>query len=142
MDTKKIRSWEKTSTLSNMLLDKNYVITVFIEGTHMLATLRHRYDFCMIPQCIDEEEEVIVAFLWSTCEGVLCPNHVGTALVPEVLSLQCKHQWILSSVSTLIDNNNPYQRSGKTDTSEKCMCYISHIEVKMPLRRHQNFGLH
>lgn len=93
----------------------------------------------MVPQCIDEEE-ISVAFLWSTCEGVLCPNPLGTALVPEALSLQCKQQWILSS--TVIENNNSHQQSGKTDTPEKYMCYASHIEVKMPSWRHQNFGLH
>lgn len=105
-----------------------------MKGTHLLATLRHRYEFCMIPQCIDEED-VIIAFLWSTCEGVLCPNRVGTPLVPEALRLQRKHQWILSSVSTCIDNSNPYQQPGKTDTPEKYMCYISHTEVKMPSQR-------
>lgn len=112
-----------------------------MKGTHLLATLRYRYDFCIIPQCIDDEE-VIVAFLWSTCEGVLCPNPVGTVLVPEVLSLQCKHEWILTSVSTFIDNKNPYQQSGKTDAPERYTCYIGCIEVKMPLQRLQNFGLH
>lgn len=123
LDTKKIRSWEKTGTTFNMLLDKNWIIIVFMKGTHLLVTLRHRYDFCMVPQCIDDED-VILAFLWSTCEGVLCPNHVGTVLVPEALSLQCKHQRMLSSVSTFIGNNNPYQQSGKKQTLLKSICVI------------------
>lgn len=112
-----------------------------MKGAHVLATLSHRYDFCMAPQHINEEE-INIAFLWSTCEGVLCPSHVGTALVPKALSLHCKHQWILPSFSTFIDNSEPYQQSGKTDTPEKYMCRISHIEVKMPLRRLQISGLH
>lgn len=91
-----------------------------------MAILRHRYDFL---QCISEEKAQ------STFEGVLHPNPAGTVLTPEALSLQCKHQWILSSVSTFIGKNNPYQQSGKTVIPENYMCYITHAEVKMPLQR-------
>lgn len=88
-----------------------------------MAILRHRYDFL---QCISEEKAQ------STYEGVLHPNPAGT---PEALSLQCKLQWILSSVSTFIGKNSPYQQSGKTVVPENYMCYITHTEVRMPLQR-------
>lgn len=65
-------------------------------------------------------------------EAVWCPNPVGTALVPEALSLQCKQQRILSGASAVIENNNSHEKSGKTNTPEKCMCYASHFVVTMP----------